>query len=77
MNALVSYLFAESNKTTLSIDVVPAQAGGQEQAKGRLIEPAEIGGVVDDAGGIAVAPLHGDGMSARERHDPRPPPAGR
>ena len=29
MNALVSYLFAESNKTTLSIDVVPAQAGTQ------------------------------------------------
>jgi hypothetical protein len=29
VNALVSYLFAESNKTTLSIDVVPAQAGTQ------------------------------------------------
>jgi len=58
-------------------DVVALQARGQEQAIGRLIEPAEIGGIVDDACGIAVAPLNGDSVAALEGHVPRPPPAGR
>ena len=44
--------------------VVALQAGGEEQPVGRLVAPAEIGRVVDDAGGVAVAPFDGDGVVA-------------
>src|ERR1700731_2690134 len=48
--------------------VVALQPGRQEQPIGRLVAPAEIGRVVDDAGRIAVAPLDGDLVTATQRH---------
>src|SRR6185503_16879613 len=49
-------------------DVVAAHAGLEEQPVGRLVEPFEIGRVVNDARGIAVAPLDHDLVPATQRH---------
>ena len=40
----------------------------QEQPMARLVAPAEVGRVVDDAGGVAVAPLDRHLVTATQRH---------
>src|SRR5262249_58319954 len=40
--------------------VISRDAGLQEQAIGRLVAPAKVAGIVDDTGGIAVAPFAHD-----------------
>ena len=49
----------------VSLCVTPA---AQEQPMARLVAPAEVGRVVDDAGGVAVAPLDGHLVTATQRH---------
>src|SRR5262249_8563527 len=48
--------------------VFSCNAGPGEQAVGGLVAPAEVGGIEDDAGGIAVAPLDHHLVPARQRH---------
>ena len=48
--------------------IVVRDAGRRQQPVARLVAPAEIGRVVDDAGGVAVAPFDGHLVTATQRH---------
>jgi len=71
VHELVDLLAADGLRLTgvLATHWHPDHAGGNEQARGSLVAPAEIGRVIDDARGIAVAPFDGDFVAARQRHD--------
>src|SRR5215211_4637883 len=52
--------------------VVVRDAGRDEQPVARLVAPAEVGRVIDDAGGIAIAPFDRHLVPATQRHDAAP-----
>src|SRR3984885_15062659 len=63
----------DADQTIALDDVLLGEAGGLEQDRGRVVEHLEVARVIDDVGGVAVAPLDLD-IPAVDEHGPSAAP---